>query len=201
MTDAAPPLDRRARNKAATRRALRRATLELASTHGFAEVTVEQITDRAEVSTRTFFNYFDSKEDAAVIELFAFTDAELARLAAGTGDLWAQLAALFVADVERVAADGPDLRRYMTLHRDTPALQARQQGRMVAVIERLTTAVEARLGAAPDQRLRAGLMAGSCLTAVRVGLGEWGRGGWRGSPGPSVAAAFAVLDDAFVDGG
>lgn len=196
--DPAPPLDRRARNKAATRRALRQATLELASERGFADVTVEQITARADVSTRTFFNYFDTKEDAAVIELFAFSDGDLAVIANREDrPLWAQLTELFVADVERVADEGPDLPRYMTLHRDTVALQVHQQGRVVTVIERLTAAVEARLGDDPQQRLRAGLIAGSCMTAVRVGLGEWGRDGWEGPPGPHVVAAFAVFDDAF----
>jgi AcrR family transcriptional regulator len=205
VDDPAPSLDGRARNKLATRRALRQATLELAIQHGFAHVTVEQIARRAGVSTRTFFNYFDTKEDAAVVELFRFADDGLAVIAKGPadggGDVWKELTALFVADVERVADEGPDLPRYMTLHRDEPALQIHQQGRLVTVIERITRAVERRLGDGPSRRLRAGLMAGSCITAARVGLGEWARDGWPGSPAPYVAAAFAAFDDAFARGG
>jgi hypothetical protein len=41
------------------------------------------------------------------------------------------------------------------------------------------------------------MMSGSCITAVRVGLATWARGGWHGSPEPHVRAAFAVLDVAF----
>lgn len=42
-------------------RALESIALELFESQGFEETTVEQITDRAGVSARTFFRYFDTK--------------------------------------------------------------------------------------------------------------------------------------------
>jgi AcrR family transcriptional regulator len=52
----------RARNKRRTRSAIRSSALELFARQGYGATTVEQIANLASVSSRTFFNYFASKE-------------------------------------------------------------------------------------------------------------------------------------------
>ena len=56
----------RERKKAQTRTAIHRAALELAMQHTPERVTIDEIADRAGVSARTFFNYFQSKDEAFV---------------------------------------------------------------------------------------------------------------------------------------
>lgn len=79
----------RQRKKAATRIAIRRAAIRLFERHGFADTTVEQIAEAADISPRTFYRYFPTKEavlicDQAepVIAMFQHAPAELSPVAA-----------------------------------------------------------------------------------------------------------------------
>jgi len=56
------PPGRRARRAAETRIKLFHSALQLFADHGFTNVTVEDITEAADVGKGTFFNYFESKE-------------------------------------------------------------------------------------------------------------------------------------------
>lgn len=55
----------RARRKQRTRDSLVRAALELFTAQGYERTTVDEIAEAVEVSQRTFFRYFASKEEAA----------------------------------------------------------------------------------------------------------------------------------------
>lgn len=78
-------MGRRERRAAETRVRLFRSALQLFAQRGFPNVTVEDITEAADVGKGTFFNYFQSKDDVlgvmAEIQLGKLTDAlEQARL-------------------------------------------------------------------------------------------------------------------------
>lgn len=197
MTSSAPRLDGRERRKLATRRALRAATLDLALERGLGDVRIEEITERAGVSARTFFNYFDTKEDAALLDVFTVSDDELAALPGPPALLWSQLTELFGRDVAHIGEDGADLPRLMELQERHPLLASRQMGHFRRFEARLAATIAARLPDDAAGRLRAEAMSGSCITAVRVGLQAWARDGWHGSARPHVAAAFALFDPAF----
>ena len=67
------PSDRRQRRSADIRERLFRGALELFAQKGFAETTVEDITEAADVGKGTFFNYFPSKDHI----LLAFGEMQL----------------------------------------------------------------------------------------------------------------------------
>jgi AcrR family transcriptional regulator len=71
-----PGTDRRQRRSAELRERLFRAALSLFARKGFAETTVEDITNAADVGKGTFFNYFPSKDHI----LIAFSDMQLGKL-------------------------------------------------------------------------------------------------------------------------
>lgn len=56
----------RERQRRETLKLLHEAALKLVSDGGLTSATVDAITERAGVSRRTFFNYYDSKEDAVL---------------------------------------------------------------------------------------------------------------------------------------
>ncbi|WFR66662.1 TetR/AcrR family transcriptional regulator [Curtobacterium flaccumfaciens] len=62
MSDAEPGL--RERKRRATRLAIQQAALRIAIEEGLAAVTVDEVSRRADISPRTFFNYFPNKEGA-----------------------------------------------------------------------------------------------------------------------------------------
>src|SRR5438309_9246185 len=68
--------DRRRRRSAAIRERLFRASLDLFAQKGFAETSVEDITNDADVGKGTFFNYFPSKDHI----LIAFGDMQIGKL-------------------------------------------------------------------------------------------------------------------------
>jgi len=70
--------NRRERRSAEIRERLFRAALDLFAKNGFAETTVEDITNAADVGKGTFFNYFPSKDHI----LLAFGEMQLAKLEA-----------------------------------------------------------------------------------------------------------------------
>src|SRR5215475_8704055 len=73
---AAETADRRTRRSTETRERLFFAAVQLFAEKGFAETTVEDITNAADVGKGTFFNYFPSKEHI----LIAFSDMQLGKL-------------------------------------------------------------------------------------------------------------------------
>ena len=73
--DVTGQLGRRERKKADTRAALLESARRLFDTQGFSQTTVQQITELADVSERTFFRYFQSKEDLLLPGLTSFLDS------------------------------------------------------------------------------------------------------------------------------
>ncbi|MEJ1229402.1 MAG: TetR/AcrR family transcriptional regulator [Galbitalea sp.] len=75
----------RERKRAETRERLETAAVTIAARDGLEHATVDAICQAADVSPRTFFNYFDSKEDAIVgLRDSTITDEQVGSCSAST---------------------------------------------------------------------------------------------------------------------
>lgn len=165
----------RERKKAATRQALHEAALRLAVRDGLEKVTVEAIADAANVSRRTFSNYFSGKEEAIY-----HGDAtrlqrilELVREQPGGQTPWAVLshAADTFTDELRSKENLAWLAQRRKLRRH-PGLVA-QQIVAYGTVERDLAAALAQRMTGDNVSLKSRLLAATFLTAIRVAIQHW----------------------------
>ncbi|QGH68796.1 TetR/AcrR family transcriptional regulator [Pseudactinotalea sp. HY158] len=173
----APPEGLRERKKQDTRRSLRHAAMELALERGLENVTVDEIAEAADVSPRTFFNYFASKEDA----LIDHTDAVAAELHAailarpeGEPPLESLRHALAQSEVLRGAHVHRDrtLARQRLIHAH-PSLLARQLGQAAALEAAIAAALAERMHLDPTSDPTPQLLGALAGSVLRVSLRRW----------------------------
>ncbi|PZG42785.1 TetR family transcriptional regulator [Spongiactinospora gelatinilytica] len=185
-------LGRRDRKKLETRAALAEAALRLVAERGLAGVTVEDIAEAADVSSRTFFNYFPSKEDALLV---APADVETAwpkSLASAPAGLTALQALRLVlrGQAECMEQRAEEVRLRIKVIEENPSLLPRLVSGGFANERALAAAVAERIG---PERAAGGypeLLSAVGLAAFRVAMLRWSR--TKGS-----VPMTDLLDDAF----
>lgn len=166
----------RERKKAQTRRALTAAAIRLSIERGSPDrVTVEEISDAADVSPRTFFNYFSSKEDAILgvdpdrrAELRA--ELELRPIDESPADA---LRAALLATAEGIDENGELWAQRLQLVREHPSLTPGYVASFADFERGLVEAMAARLGLDPDADLYPSLVVATALTVMRVTVKHW----------------------------
>lgn len=202
----------RERKKAQVRADLERAALELALERDLDDVTVDEICARVPVSHRTFFNYFDTKEDALFDVRRAWGDPEwMARTLTETYDgsvVAAVVGTLFGSSLP--GDDDPRLREArMLIASRHPGLLRRRPRRSDDLRDGIVSAVAdflsdvasagadggadadapADLRAQPELRAQAELLVVASIAAIRIAVREWADAG-------ATAPASAVSDRA-----
>lgn len=188
----------RERKKAKTRDALVRSALRQFHERGFDHVTVDDIAEDCEVSPRTFFRYFSSKEEV----LFGDVDGarqrlldSLAEQPAEASVLEALRAAVLTVVVEYEHERDLKLLRQQVL-RATPALQGRAIERHHGWVVEVTEAVRRSGRAERMSELDLRLAVATSATALGVATDLWVEDGGRGD----LTALLSTVLDRLRDG-
>jgi AcrR family transcriptional regulator len=160
----------RERKKQQTRAALADAALRLALEKGPDQVTVEEIAEAADVSVRTFFNYFPHKEHAILGRNPEHLERALERMRTAPADesplttMW-----FIVHDVLRDLESDGHLSRRGELIMSSPSLLYQLMLSSIDDERQLTAALTERMGE-PAGSVRAALVVSTAGAACRVAM-------------------------------
>jgi len=189
-----PPAGLRERKKDQTHTDLQTAARALITEHGFDHVSIENITTAANVSRRTFFNHFTSKESAA-LDPAPESVALFADLLATRPLTETPLQALHAAQVIALTSGPPDTAALIELHtlyrlaRTHPHLHQRFLQGLASFEDVIVTWAQSHSD--PDHaRIYPALLASVASTAVRLTLQHW-------DPDQGPEHAVHLLDDIY----
>ena len=175
-------IGRRERKKLMLREALIKASYELFSVKGFDETRVEDITEKVDVSTRTFFRYFASKEDV-ILDYQREEHDDLVAALRQRPPMEPALTALRHAAVAVVkgcetGSYGFDADGYMTLQnliRGHPSVRAKSIQHAQEYHASIATLIGERMGVDPDEDIRPRIVVGVLEYAHNSAYDVWKR--------------------------
>jgi AcrR family transcriptional regulator len=189
----------RERKKLQTRAALADAALRLALEKGPDNVTVEEIAEAADVSVRTFFNYYPHKEHAILARNPEHLERALDRMRTAPATesplttMW-----FIVTDVLRDLESDGHLSRRGELIMSSPSLLYQLMLSSIDDERQLTAALTERMGE-PAGSIRPALIVSAAGTACRVAMDLH-----KAAPGRPIpdllAAAFQLLAEGIDSG-
>jgi AcrR family transcriptional regulator len=182
-------LGRRERKKLTTHRLLRSAALQLSAERGLSKVTVEDIAEAADVSVRTFYDHFATKEDA-IVGFDASRVDQLREALVERPDDEAPLDSLRSVLRELLVESSEEWPLRMEVIRANPDLLPRMFSSFAVSEKAMIEVIASRTGTDPEHDLYPIL-----ITAVATGALRSSISVWRASGGKLVLSE--VFDAAF----
>jgi AcrR family transcriptional regulator len=194
LTMEPPTVGLAARKKERTKRQLAEAAADLFYERGYAATTIDDIVAAVDVSPRTFFRYFPTKEDLVVAlgttSLDLFLEALRNRpaeesLQVAVGEAMEQSLAAGWEDTTRV-------RSFLALIQETPALRARWLEEAYGKRDRMAEVIAERTGTKPTD-LRNRIIAGTITLTINTALQAWADQDVEPKPSPFVYRGIEEL--------
>ena len=135
----------RERRRQQTARDIQMTALRLSAEKGLENVTTEEISAAAGISTRTFFNYYTNKEDAVVGHPPGFPEEARAAFAEGRGPLQEAVHALLRAHLDQLEVQQDVILGIGDLWRENGRVRWLLDTRMEAMSSELAVSIGRRL--------------------------------------------------------
>ena len=178
----------RERKNRRTRRALADAALRLFSKNGFSATTLDELVDSVEISKRTFFRYFASKEDVAIAAETELWDAYIDAVDASSikGNVLAFLKKVLIATLRAMDEDWDQrflVTRRIVAHTGDSALYDHSELASLRAQRRLIDLIGTKLGVNGREDVRFRMLGEFVLSAWRCGASNWVAGRGQGGKG------------------
>lgn len=159
---------RRERKRRETHDRIAKAAIKLFLKLGYEETTMDAIAEAADVSRRSLFHYFSSKEDVLFANQEKFLSAVVEEIRRQPEE-WSWPALIESAMVRAIAdAANPENIAIDRLVRNTPALQSRHQLKYVHLEQAIAGALAERCDSDEASRRRAELLAAVVVAGFRI---------------------------------
>jgi AcrR family transcriptional regulator len=188
----------RERKKMATRQEIGGTAFRLAVERGLENVTVEEIAAAANVSPRTFNNYFSSKLEA----ISALGVDRAVRIGAALRErpaaepLWDAITAAVLEHYDEVRSPQGEWRKSMRLVLLSPAMRGEYLKTNAAMQRALADAIAERTGLDAGRDMLPVILAGAVTTASQIAIRRWFDADPPEALRPLVAAALSELASA-----
>jgi AcrR family transcriptional regulator len=202
----------RERKRRATTRAIQLAVIDLVAERGIEHVTVDDISRVADISPRTFFNYFPTKEAALVGQPPALPGPEVVErfLSAGTAEpIVRGLAVMLAESVDPSGQDYELVSKRRALLKDHPTLLVMRMATLREFDDELMAVVIKRLARdSPSKYVDEAELAGAArlITLVAFAAMRHAWASWAEADGPTslvtrLRSSFAELEALFTQPG
>ncbi|MGZ3216626.1 TetR/AcrR family transcriptional regulator [Paracoccus sp. T5] len=154
-----------------TAKKIQAAAVELAVRDGLANVTTEAIARHAEISTRTFFNYYPYKEAALMGPPPDYPPEASDTFVAGKGRLIDDLSSLIEAHLMRFLDEREMIGHMLALSSSDPKLEALLNSTMLARRAQMRALLHRRLPGSDERLIE--ILAAAIIAATNAATKDW----------------------------
>jgi AcrR family transcriptional regulator len=139
--------------------------IELAARTGYQRVTIAQVSSRARVSSATFYEQFEDKEDCLLAAYRAAAERVLGQMRLTGGRDWSAAARGALGELLRALHGNPDAGRLLFVEARAAGPNVRRERELA--LERFERRIEARIQEAPSDTQTLDIPAAALVGAVR----------------------------------